>query len=770
MAAQIDVNYQRGVKPDRATWSSIEHGQQTDQIRRINTSLIACITAAPDEMPDTFRTMGDVLYAQLSKHVRMPFKHVLPKEKKMSKKDLIKLGASSKRLKLVGDELCIAIDRKTLMRFLHHDIYEVRGVVLMIMMINVSSHHDANELDVVMQKFLSVQQGQSYVDPTKLSTASPLFLIDANRCLDLMRAKYPFDGISLAISRPAIIWRTQYDQCLASSPIRPRNNQRETIHKLQEYAANGDPFLLINRSPPGAGKSALLVPIAKILLQKSGENLYVCAGQGWHGAVQFMQALYSASLSFAAVTVDNCELTIKKQYLNKCSTCRIFVGTTDAISMLLKPRDTKGWVIIDEPTYGADIANSTACTEIMRMVSKLTPELRKVIMFSATMPSLESIPSIVGKFGRQYEVLGNTDSIQIACVVTSPNGTHVMPHHGCTMREQIVNVREQVMRKPFIARMYTMSGIVSMCSALKDPPDIRATFNVAVNLRPDIVMNTALSVLDHMLTLSDEDITAACAHQDVLTTTSPGVMKLVVDANPIEYALSAFMPTIELMREHGLKTTDVMYRDYERESSSNSKLALAAEARKKKSAADEDAPKHEDSATAYIDFPDWAQLNTYAYTRKFNPSAPQCPLRVGVIVSNIPQCGVSEDLQLLLMMGVGVMTTQVPMCKLYQSEVWRRASLGELAYVITDHTGCYGANMIVGAAEITESFAAIASLATIEQAGGRLCRVGLTYHGDLTLPDSVIDRLLHMVRTNSADVTREAINMEACYNSAETEA
>jgi hypothetical protein len=77
--------------------------------------------------------------------------------------------------------------------------------------------------------------------------------------------------------------------------------------------------------------------------------------------------------------------------------------------------------------------------------------------------------------------------------------------------------------------------------------------------------------------------------------------------------------------------------------------------------------------------------------------------------------------------------------------------------------------MIVGSAEITESFAAIASLATIEQAGGRLCRVGLTYHGDLILPDSVIDRLLHMVRTNSAEVTREATNMEACFISAETE-
>jgi hypothetical protein len=58
----------------------------------------------------------------------------------------------------------------------------------------------------------------------------------------------------------------------------------------------------------------------------------------------------------------------------------------------------------------------------------------------------------------------------------------------------------------------------------------------------------------------------------------------------------------------------------------------------------------------------------------------------------------------------------------------------------------------------------VASLATIEQAGGRLCRVGITYRGTLSRPTAAADALLASVQGNAAGVpSTEAASMEAAF-------
>jgi hypothetical protein len=165
-----------------------------------------------------------------------------------------------------------------------------------------------------------------------------------------------------------------------------------------------------------------------------------------------------------------------------------------------------------------------------------------------------------------------------------------------------------------------------------------------------------------------------------------------------------------------------------------------------------------------LGFPDWAQVGTTAHRAHFGSRG---PARAKVTTAHVPQCNVSDAVQLLLLAGVGILSRRAVPCAIYQAEVWRRASAGQLAVSITDHAACYGANMILSTVIITPAFAAVASLATIEQAGGRLCRVGITYRGTLILPTATANALLAYVQGNAAGIPNtEAANMEAAFTAA----
>ena len=183
----------------------------------------------------------------------------------------------------------------------------------------------------------------------------------------------------LARTNPKIFWTTKYDNCLPDPPIKCRENQRCTLESIDKVKDNKKSFLIINRSPPGSGKSTLLVPI--INLYNKGRPTYVCAGQGKTGVIQFMQALYSASIKFANIYIDSKKvLQTDYQFLANKSNCTVFIGTPDAITYALKlenlrdrDRDEKfsGWIIIDEPTYGADIIDSPACKQLMELINSI---------------------------------------------------------------------------------------------------------------------------------------------------------------------------------------------------------------------------------------------------------------------------------------------------------------------------------------------------------------------------------------------------------------
>jgi hypothetical protein len=226
-------------------------------------------------------------------------------------------------------------------------------------------------------------------------------------------------------------------------------------------------------------------------------------------------------------------------------------------------------------------------------------------------------------------------------------------------------------------------------------------------------------------------------------------MTMTVDIDPIKYALDTFSEYLVEIKA-ACTSANKLYTEYDKILKLQQKSLETAKKQK-------DTDEQEEVSILKINFPNEFQINTAAYCSAKHLLASN--YRESYPVENIPDSGMSDDIKLLLMAGVGILSDGVT-CDIYKSQVMSQMASGQLAYVITDHTGCYGVNMLVNKVVITPAFAAVASTATIEQAGGRLCRVGLTYSGTLVLPENIIRRLY----SNMTQLSVEAQNMEQVFN------
>jgi hypothetical protein len=592
-------------------WLAVERGQVSENVREVNAALLALVDEieghrTPARSASTFAVLCDELYGTLVETTGLSRYTMAPPNKKSPKlkaADAIRMKASVKRVEAERDEFKIAASKGSLFikRFLSNDLYEVRGLVLMWYaqcLIAQTDTNAANELDVVIQKFLTPAMGRRYINPAKLAAPSPAMLVDLNWWHRRLRSVHPFNGVQLAVMRPQVVWRTMYDNCLPTPPICARENQRNTMTALADYAARRVSFILLNRAPPGAGKSALLVPIARLLARPGTPDiekldLYVCAGQGLAGVIQFMQALYGAGIPFAAVCVEHEKLQIVRQHSNRSGACRVFVGTADAICLLATQPTRRGWLIIDEPTYGADVAGSDTTAALMRLLAKLPAINRRVVLLGATLPIPADMPNIMAHFGNTFtEIDGGQDAIQIACDVRTDAGAPVHPHTGCTSGAHITATLAKVATKPFFARMYDAKTLVNMCAAGASAgasaglPDLAARFASAANLKPEVVARTTNELLAFMATQTSAVITAvstpARATSDPLSfaalfTTAPtGHQAMIVDVDPLAFAMRECAPLLATIRRAGIPTANDMYTARGKITGALSKAAAAA--------------------------------------------------------------------------------------------------------------------------------------------------------------------------------------------------
>jgi hypothetical protein len=136
-------------------------------------------------------------------------------------------------------------------------------------------------------------------------------------------------------------------------------------------------------------------------------------------------------------------------------------------------------------------------------------------------------------------------------------------------------------------------------------------------------------------------------------------------------------------------------------------------------------------------FPPQLQINTLAFIKIFNPSIIE-HLEKSVIrsplINQYHDLGVDDDIMLLLLCGVGIYSNSSDaLTQEYLEAVLHYAEKGELAFVISDESICYGANYPFGHVIVEDEFALKHSIGTMFQLWGRAGRIGKSWSANAHL-------------------------------------
>ena len=125
---------------------------------------------------------------------------------------------------------------------------------------------------------------------------------------------------------------------------------------------------------------------------------------------------------------------------------------------------------------------------------------------------------------------------------------------------------------------------------------------------------------------------------------------------------------------------------------------------------------------------------------------------------------ISDELMTLLFAGVGIYSTiDNTICPNYQKTVLDLASSGQLAYIVSDISICYGTNYPINRVIVTDEFALNHSINTLFQLFGRAGRVGRSWIAVVYISDIIAREIIKYTQEKNYEIV-EATNMIKVFN------
>ncbi len=470
----------------------------------------------------------------------------------------------------------------------------------------------------------------------------------------------------------------------------------------------------------------------------------------------------------------------------------------------------------DEPTQGADILNSGGLkqnAELMINMPQWTILSSATLPSEEYMSCL--IEYHKRFFPKNTVTTVYSNEIQIGCEVRTLKYQLVLPHSKCKNKQELSGIIETIKQNPFLGRLYTHKVVKIIWSELskkianKDLPNIRQIFSDVNNLSANKVRIVAMNMLDVLSTCSDDIIEEICStnisvenqeedknqekkkekeknndnddddcgfvfdnnddddnttcdqeenseiHFDKLGTTSAHKfpnMNLIVDINPIDFCLKNFKGLLNELQNHGVTTSSIL-KNYDNAMKMYKKSLDKIEKRiENTNKAAQEKQETEEKNKPSIEFPAWAQINTYEhhkkYARKQFKLIEKSTMRNSVVLDTIPSMNISNEMMLLLMAGVGIYTqsTLYNLDSDYLRFVLSQAVNGQLAYLVADSSISYGTNYPINRVFVTEKFSNTHGINTLFQVFGRAGRVGQSWMAEIFITDSLAVKIFEYAR------------------------
>lgn len=645
---------------------------------------------------------------------------------------------------------------------------------------------------------LSLSRAIEYFQKNYIGISEELFLY-CSHALEFGVSKINIKNLQM--NYPELITECSFDKFSHQFKLKLYDCQKEVLRHIYQSLQSKIPIMINYQTPPGAGKTTLVIALARMVGDFSKQVIYVCYNNIVRKEVSKM--LFHSGTTFAIVSDCNIKphnscFNSKKNkgkpsdHENRClrlnselarikAKCDkqpvvLVCDMTSAVLLLKTSNSQEKYVAyIDEPTAGAEESNSLMTTEYMKIILGC-PSI--TVCLSATMPKNEETPLLYDNFKSKFQcddtrIMTIVSSlIPINCEVIDSQGNIVCPHNLAQDTQHLQEIVSYMEEKPFLLRFYTVITLYQLRTILDEYPgcQLEPYTPTLSDLNHSHTRQECLKLLKIMIQLDNPEIIQKLK---VRIPVLSGPEKKIFDLDTClnSTAHENFGQTLLIKRDsdcHELvlvKSQQFLvdneapklkyqFKEYNRQVQEYKRKLSVIEKSTNVKGADENS-----KAKDALEFPsfNWNSkltVNSMEHLTCYSGLSPEeisqydrfiklCPLNQGLDIETVKEFPDIYDSGIL--MGVAVIDPSSTLLSsngnIYNEEVLKLASQGFLSYISSNKSISYGTNLPIQKVVIDNTGQ---SQNTLHQQLGRVGRLGKSLSGSAVIED---DRLLHLAFT-----------------------
>jgi hypothetical protein len=599
----------------------------------------------------------------------------------------------------------------------------------------------------------------------------------------------------------------------------PTNNKN--IKSKGKYRGHGKVQLAEKK------KAAYDSTVIKEKQNKPNQLLFVCSVEPVR--LQVCRIAFSNEVSFGISVVENGVTRVINNYnCAKGTEPVLIVADIDSAIELLK-LDQNYILFLDEPTVGADVPDhpiTSAVAKLMEVAPAKTILCSATLPFKEEIP--EIINNFQERYSEaMVHTVHSMESI-IGCEIKSFDGMNITPHNNCKNKTELMHVIRQLNTKPFVGKMYTGPILYMIWNRMNDAHiihgvDLETYFSNFNNMCQNKVQEMAKILLQKLADTDDDTLIQkmceplgnikinegdekvkkvdesddesvafafdnssdssdssessvdetgdeykydAMSIDNIFTTDAHKFMGacMVVVNDPVKFA---YDNSVEFRKD--LKPASRIIANLEK-----NEATVKNEIKKLEHIKDDmkRTQKQQELQKPAAEFPNEYRVNTQFHLQKYVSKSKHKKInkqlaQTMISIENLPRDLDCPDwAMLLLYSGIGIYHQGNHMFgQNYTDLVLQMASLGQLAFLITNISISYGSNYPFCHLIVKDEVLINSSINTAFQLFGRVGRVGKSWVGFIHVGNMTSERLMNYIQGKvDSGTSEEAINMNRAMN------
>ena len=654
-----------------------------------------------------------------------------------------------------------------------------------------------------------------------LNGLSQICCQDLNYNLEKLKNFCSFKYEIMCEKYPRLCLSTKYDSIFPTLTIKPYESQINLMDAIKKTTV---PKIFLYKAMIGSGKTSFFVALANHienlrLNQKATGNkgtlqlIFACTVEVVRREVCRMA--YFTKIPFAIAVLENGIVKIINNFNCKKDENRILIVADLDTTYGLLSKNSNYILFLDEPTVGADMPNNP----VTKAVAKILLSCPNItILSSATLPTESELSPILDHFNidenrREITTIYSKESM-IGCEIINFDGNTFTPHENCKNISELKYVILQLKTKPFIDRLYTAPIVYKLRKrmlefGLENIIDLEICFSNTESLSQNNIQRIAIELLEKIVETNnniliekickplddiiisedfnqeDDEINPSEIIWEEQTTIETGQNDKNFDLNKIftEHAYKFAGPCLVVVNDPIkfaweksqvlLGQCDTASKIINKYNLNLSKFTISLDKMKLIKNEDERSKKTqeiEEHNKPMLLFPNYLRVNTLDHLKKFASqklkTIDKQLLQNPFPLETLPlELGVPDWIMTLLFAGIGIYApSNSILTDNYNETILSLATDGQLSFLISDDSICYGANYPFLHVVIDDEMSERHSILSIFQLAGRAGRVGQSWVAFVHTGDKTIQRIKnYILGQNDGKISEEAINLNEMF-------